>query len=110
MPGQEQMVKEYYEKNPSALSSIRGSIYEEKIIDKIKEKATVNKKQISKDQAEKILKEENDKNLLVQEKIIGKDEESDNKSKIKTKTPDQKIKINKKPKTNPKKSKKVSKK
>ncbi len=32
MPGQEKMVKDYYEKNPSAIASLRGSIYEEKII------------------------------------------------------------------------------
>ena len=69
MPGQEKMVKEYYEKNPSALDSIRGSIYEEKIINEIKKSAKINKKQISKTEAEKILKEENDKNLKEQEKL-----------------------------------------
>ena len=63
MPGQEKMVKEYYEKNPSAIDGIRGSIYEEKIINEIKKSAKVNKKQISKDEAEKILKAENEKNL-----------------------------------------------
>ena len=109
MPGQEKMVKEYYEKNPSALSSMRGSIYEEKIIEKIKENATVNKIEISKEQAEKILKEENKKNLKAQEKIIPKEKETDSKSKVKTKTSDKKIKINKKPKTDPKKTKKVKK-
>ena len=62
MPGQEKMVKEYYEKNPSAIDGIRGSIYEEKIINEIKKSAKVNKKQISKDEAEKILKAENEKN------------------------------------------------
>ena len=69
MPGQEKMVKEYYEKNPSAIDGIRGSIYEEKIIDQIKKTAKVNKKQISKDEAEKILKAENEKNLKEQEKL-----------------------------------------
>ena len=69
MPGQEKMVKEYYEKNPSALDSIRGSIYEEKIINEIKKSAKINKKQISKTEAEKILKEENEKNLKEQEKL-----------------------------------------
>jgi len=38
MPGQEKIVKEYYEKNPSALASMRGSIYEEKIIQEIFDK------------------------------------------------------------------------
>ena len=69
MPGQEKMVKEYYEKNPSAIDGIRGSIYEEKIIDQIKKTAKVIKKQISKDEAEKILKAENEKNLKEQEKL-----------------------------------------
>ncbi len=61
MPGQEKMVKEYYEKNPSAIDGIRGSIYEEKIIEQIKKNSKVNKKEITKDEAEKILKEENEK-------------------------------------------------
>ena len=69
MPGQEKMVKEYYEKNPSAIDGIRGSIYEEKIINEIKKSAKVNKKQISKNEAEKILKAENEKNLKEQEKL-----------------------------------------
>ncbi len=62
MPGQEKIVREYYEKNPSAIDSIRGSIYEEKILNQIKKEASVNKKEISKNEAEKILKEENEKN------------------------------------------------
>ena len=57
MPGQEKMVMEFYQKNPSALASLRGTVYEEKIIDLIKTKAKSNKKEITKDQAEKIIKE-----------------------------------------------------
>jgi trigger factor len=57
MPGQEKMVMDFYQKNPSAVASLRGTVYEEKIIDLIKEKAKPNKKEISKDEAEKILKE-----------------------------------------------------
>ena len=57
MPGQEKMVMEFYQKNPSALASLRGTVYEEKIIDLIKTKAKPNKKEISKEEAEKILKE-----------------------------------------------------
>ncbi len=56
MPGQEKMVMDYYQKNPSAVASLRGTVYEEKIISLIKEKAKSNKKDISKDEAEKILK------------------------------------------------------
>jgi len=57
MPGQEKMVMEFYQKNPSALASLRGTVYEEKIIDLIKTKAKPNKKEINKDEADKILKE-----------------------------------------------------
>ena len=57
MPGQEKMVMEFYQKNPSALASLRGTVYEDKIINLIKTKAKPNKKEISKDDAEKILKE-----------------------------------------------------
>ena len=60
MPGQEKMVQEYYQKNPSILANLRGSLYEEKIIKSIKDKAKGNKKIITKEQAEKIIKEEND--------------------------------------------------
>ncbi len=60
MPGQEKMVIDFYQKNPSAVASLRGTVYEEKIIEKIMEKAKVNKKEISQDQAEKILKESHD--------------------------------------------------
>ena len=30
MPGQEKMVMDFYQKNPSALASLRGTVYEEK--------------------------------------------------------------------------------
>ena len=59
MPGQEKMVMEFYQKNPSALASLKGNVYEEKIINVIKSKAKPNKKEITKEQAEKILKEAN---------------------------------------------------
>ena len=57
MPGQEKMVMDFYQKNPSALASLRGTVYEDKIMNLIKEKAKPNKKEISKDEAEKILKQ-----------------------------------------------------
>ncbi len=108
MPGQEKMVKEYYEKNPSAIDGIRGSIYEEKIINEIKKLAKVNKKQISKDEAEKILKAENEKNLKEQEDLA-KQSSVEKKTKVEAK----KETVSKKAKTTAKKktgSKKVSKK
>merc|ERR1712070_579217 len=57
MPGQEKMVMDFYQKNPSALASLRGTVYEEKIISLIKEKAKSVKKEVTKDEAEKILKQ-----------------------------------------------------
>ena len=57
MPGQEKMVMEFYKKNPSAVASLRGTVYEEKILKLIKEKGKPNNKEISKEEAEKILKE-----------------------------------------------------
>jgi len=59
MPGQEKMVMEYYKKNPSAYASLRGGIYEDKIISLIKEKAKSQKKSISSDEAEKIIINQN---------------------------------------------------
>ena len=64
MPGQEKMVMEFYQKNPSALASLRGTVYEEKILKVIKEKAKANKKEITKEEAEKILKQsQNQENI-----------------------------------------------
>jgi len=48
---------DFYQKNPSAVASLRGTVYEDKIINLIKEKAKANKKEIPKNEAEKILKE-----------------------------------------------------
>ena len=64
MPGQEKMVMDFYQKNPSALASLRGTVYEEKIIKLIKENAKPNKKQVSKSEAEKILKASQNQNNL----------------------------------------------
>ena len=44
MPGQQKQVLEYYQKNPSAATSLRGSIYEEKILNLIKKKSKQTKK------------------------------------------------------------------
>ena len=119
MPGQEKMVKEYYEKNPGAIESLRGSVYEEKIIAELKKIAKVNKKEISKEEAEKILKEENEKNLKEQEKLAKLSESANDKVKEKkeVKSEDKKEKKTAKPTKAPKKvakktksTKKVSKK
>ncbi len=52
MPGQEKMVMEYYQKNPSAVASLRGSLYEDKILQLIKTKISLTKKNISLKEAE----------------------------------------------------------
>jgi trigger factor len=59
MPDQAKQVTDYYQKNPSAVASLRGGIYEEKIISLIKEKARSTKKSISTDEAEKIILNQN---------------------------------------------------
>tara|TARA_B100000700_G_C14978122_1_gene824912 strand:- start:246 stop:1676 length:1431 start_codon:yes stop_codon:yes gene_type:complete len=101
MPGQEKMVKDYYEKNPSAIASLRGSIYEEKILAEIKKQTNANVKEISKEEAEKILKAENEKAIkesskkIVEEKKVEKDTKSVSKPKKTTtskKTTSKKIK------------------
>ena len=81
MPGQEKMVMDFYQKNPSAVSSLRGTVYEDKIISLIKEKAKPNKKEISKAEAEEILKDSQKK-----EKDINTKDEKITKSLSKTKS------------------------
>ena len=61
MPGQEKQIMEYYQKNPSAANSLKGSLYEEKILNLIKQKSKKIKKIVSLDEAEKILKLDHDK-------------------------------------------------
>ena len=58
MPGQQKQILEYYQKNPSATLSLRGSIYEEKIINLIKEKSKKIQKPISINEAEEIIKKQ----------------------------------------------------
>ncbi len=59
MPGQEKMVLDYYQKNPSASQSLKGSLYEEKIIDLIKSKIKLISKEINSKEAEKLISEFN---------------------------------------------------
>jgi len=60
MPGQQKQIMEYYQKNPSAAASLRGSIYEEKIIKLIKSKSKQTKKIISIKEAELLFKEQHE--------------------------------------------------
>ncbi len=103
MPGQEKMVMDFYQKNPAAVASLRGTVLEDKIINLIKEKAKSNKKEISKDEAEKILRDmQNQSN----EKAVTTSKETKASEKSKSK-PKKTTKISSKTKPS---SKKVSKK
>ena len=104
MPGQEKMVMDFYQKNQSALASLRGTVYEEKIISAIKEKAKPNNKEVTKEEAEKILKD-SQKN---QNEDL-KDKKAVKEKKIETKKPSSKKSSVKSTKSKPK-IKKVSKK
>ena len=84
MPSKQKQVLEYYQKNPSAASSLRGSIYEEKIINLIKEKSKQTKKIISIKEAERLLEE--------QHKIHEHFNESESKKRKKTVKSSQKTK------------------
>ena len=59
MPGQEKMVVDYYQKNPSAAQNLKGALYEEKILTLFKTKIEILKKNISASEAEEIISRHN---------------------------------------------------
>ena len=59
MPGQEKIVLDYYQKNPSAAQSLKGALYEDKILSFFKSKIKLEKKDISIKDAEKIISDFN---------------------------------------------------
>ena len=59
MPGQEKMVFDYYQKNPSAAQNIKGALYEDKILSLFKSKIKLSMKDISNKEAEKIISDFN---------------------------------------------------
>jgi len=104
MPGQEKMVMDFYQKNPSAVASLRGTVYEDKIINLIKEKAKPHEKEISKEEAEKILKKSQNQDL-----DIASENNKESKSSSKTKSSIKKSsKTSVKPKTSINKTNKTS--
>ena len=103
MPGQEKMVMDFYKKNPSALASLRGTVYEEKILNSIKQKGKSSKKEITKDEAEKILKDS-------QKQELDTNKEEQKKTETKKVSPKKAVAKSTKAKTVKKKTKKVSKK
>ena len=96
MPGQEKMVLDYYEKNPSAAQSLKGALYEEKILTLFKSKINLNKKNITITEAEKIISNfnkssqdllsHNHDNETKDSKIIKEKKDSKTSSNIKKKT------------------------
>jgi trigger factor len=56
-PGQEKMVFEYYQKNPSAVDMLRAPIFEEKVVELIFKDASITDKEVS---IEELTKEEDD--------------------------------------------------
>ena len=91
MPGQEKMVIEHYQKNPSAAQSLKGALYEEKILTLFKSKINLSKKNISITEAEKIITDfnkagpslsnhENDHDQVKNNKTVVKKEKKANKT------------------------------
>jgi len=56
-PGQEKQIREYYQKNPSEITRLRGPIYEDKIVELVKSKAKLTVKEINKKELEELVKD-----------------------------------------------------
>jgi trigger factor len=106
MPGQEKLVLDYYQKNPSAAQSLKGALYEEKILNLFKSKINLKKKNIIISEAEKII---SDFNKLSNDSSTHKDHEHNHDQDVETKANKEKKVIKSSPNTK-KKTKKVSKK
>ena len=59
-PGQEKTIREYYQKNPSELTKLRGPIFEDKVMNLIKEKAKTKVKLITKEELQNIMSPNSD--------------------------------------------------
>ena len=64
MPGQEKMIMDYYKKNPNAAASLKGALYEEKIIALLRKKSKSTKKTVSLSEAEEIIKKNANSNQV----------------------------------------------
>ena len=56
-PGQEKQIRDYYQKNPSEITRLRGPIYEDKIVELVKSKAKLNVREINKKELEELVKD-----------------------------------------------------
>ena len=81
MPGQEKMVLDYYQKNPSATQSIKGALYEDKILSLFKSKIKLIKKDISTKDADIIISDFN----KVSQNLSSHDHNQSNNDKAKVK-------------------------
>ena len=86
MPDQQKQVLEYYQKNPSAATALRGSIYEEKIINLIKEKSKKTKKVLTTKEAEELIHNHHKKHKHSEEEDTKKSKKT-----LKTSTKSKKI-------------------
>ena len=99
MPDQSKQVMDYYKNNAAALQSLRGGIYEDKIIAFIKQKAKSTKKTISIDEAEKIIIDQNketEKNQMQTQNKSAKKQSKPKLQKISQKKPIKAKKVSKK--------------
>ena len=71
-PGQEKTIREYYQKNPSELTKLRGPIFEDKVMNLIKEKAKTKIKSITKEELQNIMSPKIDNKTKSKTKTVKK--------------------------------------
>ena len=71
-PGQEKTIREYYQKNPTELTKLRGPIFEDKVMNLIKEKAKTKIKSITKEELQGIMSTKTDNKTKSKTKTIKK--------------------------------------
>ncbi len=81
MPGQEKLVFDYYQKNPSATQHLQSSIYEEKIMKFLKTQINLTQKELTVKEAEKMITKFNDDNKAKSDQQVKKKETKSEKPK-----------------------------
>ena len=71
-PGQEKTIREYYQKNPSELTKLRGPIFEDKVMNLIKEKAKTKVKSITKEELQNVMSPNADNKTKTKTKTVKK--------------------------------------
>ena len=67
-PGQEKIIKDFYQKNPVELAKLRGPLFEEKVMNLIIEKSKVKVKTVTKDELQKLLSVRDNKETKIKAK------------------------------------------